>query len=263
MPEKPRAPRPSMEQSSSPQGFVRSSASPGRLARDKFELNPSRAAYNRPSGLLRGKAYDAHLNLVARYLPDLERHLDLPEFNPVQANAPIRTHETPEFWSEWDKFIQQVPDETLDDWESTAGFTTRSGTFIPREEAPGTIGSGESILAHAREKGRDPSRQKQIARAESVEPEHSRRRQLRARLAQAGMSRMREERVALESLNRSINSEQAVARIQSLTRRMGRLGTLAKRAGLMGIAGTIGASAGIGKVMDRMGSSVEEAYGLE
>jgi len=260
-----------MEQSSSPKGFVRGtleakllakgSASPGRLARDKFELNPSRAAYNRPSGLLRGKAYDSHLNLVARHLPDLERHLDLPEFNPVQANAPVRTHETPEFWKEWDRFIQQVPDETLDDWEDTSGFTTRSGAFVSREEGPGVIGSGESILAHAREKGRDPSRQKQIARAESVEPEHSRRRQIRARRAQAGMGRMREERAALEGLNGSRSSEQTVGRIQTLTRRMGRLGALAKRAGLMGFGlATIGSSE---TVQDVLGSGIEEAYGLE
>jgi len=192
----------------------------------------------------------------------LERHLDLPEFQSALSNAPVRSHETPEFWNEWDRFIQQVPDETLDDWEDTAGFTTRSGAFVSREEGPGTIGSGESIVALAREKGRDPSRQKQIARAESVEPEHSRRRQIRARRAQAGMSQMREERAALESLNKSINSEQTVGRIQTLTRRMGRLGTLAKRAGLMGFGlATIGSNETIGEALGF--GAAEEAYGLE
>ena len=72
---------------------------------------------------------------------------------------------------------------------------------------------------------------------------------------------MREERAALEGLNGSRSSEQTVGRIQTLTRRMGRLGALAKRAGLMGFGlATIGSSE---TVQDVLGSGIEEAYGLE
>jgi len=253
-------------------GYVLGHRSPGRLARHAFESKPSRVAYQRPdlahspftsgdrplgassqaspTGVVRGNPDDIHMNIMARYEPSLQGHVEGPGFR--GRIGPIQEDEK-KFW----RAFAELPDEALDDWEETAGFVGRGGEFTPRSEA--MAGRGESFILRDKELREGAAETKAVARADSQWERDQVRRNVQARRVQNTLGSLREERLALEGTGNA-------ARVQKLTRAIGKLKNFAIRRGLMGFSlATIGSSETVQEALGFNAGerAAEEAYGLE
>lgn len=238
-------------------GYVQGESPPGRLARHAFESRPSRVAYMRPEGILRGNVDDIHMNVMARHIPELQGIVEGPGFR-----GRIGPQEADErkFW----RAFEDLPDETLDDWESTAGFTGRGGEFTSRSEA--MAGRGESFILRDAEMREGAATTKAILRADSQHERDQVLRSMKTKRTRDALSLLREERSFLENANRYFPDAAASDRIKFLTRKIGALKNSAIRKGLIGIGlATIGSNETINEALGfgAVERAAKERYGIE
>jgi len=201
---------------------------PGRRRRANFEASPTRVAYElSPEGpVVRGRAGQAHYQLGQEV-----------------AN---RSGMTPNEAMDWIVDMEDMQAEGK--IQHGPGFVTREGKFLNRPEQAMTMGYPEDVSGQAGESfaqrkmlsKMSPDEAKAYYRSSTVDPRTQYRRRTRGANAQRAMGKMREERSFLERMSRFGGGSEAVTnRIQQLTARMGRLGNLARRAGVMGLSAAL------------------------
>lgn len=197
---------------------------PGRMAREAFEIKPSRVAARSGSTVYRGTGRMIHADVFKNMIGPAEG-LNPHDILEAQLNA----------------------EDTGD-----VGYTNREGKYMDRAESAARMGyeeadeeglAGESFIQRKMLHNMEPAERKALERAGTVNPKAQYQRRTRGRKAHQALSKLSEERSYLERINRHMKSSNITGRIQSITRRMGNLRNVAIRKGLMGITSAVGSFA--------------------